>query len=519
MQRNGNGRPNNGPRVARARAFDAALNGRSGESVASQPPIPLALAGKPPPFPIAVLPGILRDYVHESALASNTPPDFTAGSMLGVTGAAIGNTLRLHVKDDYYESACLWLMLVGRTSTRKSVPLNNVPDPMFRAQMETLPDDQRKRDQWEQMTAVRRGSEPPPPIRRWLTTDPTVESLIDILSENPRGILLLKDEMMGFFAGLDQYKAKGRGSDAQNYLSIFSHSAIFLDRKNHKGPRSVRRPFVSICGGIQPNKLVELADSRRVDEQGDDDLLNRFLVCYPDRLPAKEEQWLTLSAGSARTWLEVMVTLMKLKMDGKIGRKVPRIVRLTDDARLAWVEATRRHADEVNDPEFPDFLHGPWGKLCPNYLGRLALVLHMLRWACDEVDSKDVDGESVRRSETLVNYFKAHSRRSSSMSFDPRIAKAHMVLRWLSNHLDLNQFSRSDVWQALRKQMENHYPQSVPSDLNRPLGLLVEHRYLTVANDAQDAGGLRGRPETDRFSVNPSWDRGVVPDGEKKAPA
>jgi hypothetical protein len=65
---------------------------------------------------------------------------------------------------------------------------------------------------------------PPPPqeptMERTLVEDTTVERLAGIQAENPRGVVVIRDELSGWARGMeDQYKQGGRGADRQYWLS------------------------------------------------------------------------------------------------------------------------------------------------------------------------------------------------------------------------------------------------------------------------------------------------------------
>jgi hypothetical protein len=77
-------------------------------------------------------------------------------------------------------------------------------------------------------------------MRRIWTGDITVERLGVILAENPRGILLGRDELSAWIRGLNQYK-QGRGADRQFYLSAWSQASTTIDRQQ-KDPIFLDRP-------------------------------------------------------------------------------------------------------------------------------------------------------------------------------------------------------------------------------------------------------------------------------------
>ena len=110
--------------------------------------------------------------------------------------------------------------------------------------------------------------------RCW-ASDTTVEALVGILQDNPRGLLVYRDELAGWVRSMDQYKG-GKGSDRQHWLNLWSTDEVVVDRKSRMGePIILAKPFVSLFGGIQPAMLGELRAGM------EDGLMDRFLFAYP----------------------------------------------------------------------------------------------------------------------------------------------------------------------------------------------------------------------------------------------
>ena len=85
-------------------------------------------------------------------------------------------------------------------------------------------------------------------------------------------------------------------------------------------------------------------------------------------------------------------------------------------------------------PDFPDILAGPWSKMVA-YAVRLVLIVHMLRTACGETDSQDVDAESLDRAFRLVAYFESHARVVYSRLRQPQKAKqVQQAVAWIRRH-------------------------------------------------------------------------------------
>jgi hypothetical protein len=121
---------------------------------------------------------------------------------------------------------------------------------------------------------------PEAPIwRRYRTNDTTVEKLGELLKENPHGLLIFRDELIGFLAALDR---EDRKSDRGFYLEAWNGYGSFLYDRIGRGTVLIENCCVSILGGIQPAKLLGYLH-QAMDPMGDDGLLQRFqLLVYPD---------------------------------------------------------------------------------------------------------------------------------------------------------------------------------------------------------------------------------------------
>ena len=267
--------------------------------------------------------------------------------------------------------------------------------------------------------------EPRPVLKRCLVGDTTTESLAMTLNDNPRGLPMVRDELRSLVTSMNQYKG-GKGQDRQIYLALWAGETIIIDRKSDKSrdgaPLFVRDPFTAITGGLQPAVLRDLGgDSSRKGAEPDDGFLDRFLFGFPEPLKAKGEQWLSVSDTARAAWAEVVQQLLNLSMvtvtepaaprgataeEGVFAATAPTaddeshvrpfLVNLTTCGRKSWKQFTDAHAAELNDPDFPAYLAGPWSKL-KGYCARLALIVHVLRWVCGESRVQDVDGESMDR--------------------------------------------------------------------------------------------------------------------------
>ncbi len=467
-------------------------------------PIPLDEAPVAPAFPVDVLPPSLRNLVQEIGWAMNVPPDYAAVPLLTFAGSAIANARHLAISRTHNQAPCLYAMTVAATGSTKGGPVRLLRKPFDEEQRKRLKKWKQDLEQWEK-DDDKEGRGPKPMLSRCVAGNITTESLQILLDENPRGVLMIRDELAGLVAGFNQYKQGG--DDRQFYLSLWDGSPIINDRKSDKSrggaPVFVLNAFTGIFGTIQPDVVPHL---RGHPVHGvpppDDGFLDRWLPCYPAELPAIGEQWRDVSQGLLDVWAETVGKLLALHMqEDKDGSAHPCQVRLTDCGRRAWERFTTAHAAEMNAEDFPLFLRGAWAKL-RGYAGRLALILHFLCWACEEVESDAeglhwVDGESMTRAAMLVAYFKGHIRKiHSAMDSDRSVGDARHLLRWICRN-GKPSFTRRDAYQGTKGTFTK------VELLDAPLALL-EKRYLIRSQPNADDIRGPGRKPSPAFDVHPS---------------
>jgi hypothetical protein len=470
-------------------------------------PVPLRTIPAAAPFPPEVFPEPVRRFVQEVSIALPCPVDYVAVPALVAAGAALGKARVVQIKPGHEQHPAVYGAVVGEPGSLKSPAQDLVTKPLHdigeevKAQWdariekyeEALEDyDADKKAYYAARKAKKKpepGAAPPrrpqkperPVLERVVTENATVESLVPILRENPRGVLLAKDELAGWVLSSNQYKA-GKGNDRQFFLSVWAGADAVNDRSGThlKGPKIVRKPLLGIVGGLVPSTLPILRGDSRRGEPPNDGFFDRILPVYPAEYKAAAENWMEVSDGAQAAWRGVIDRLRELEMeevrkDGGVVGYRPHFVRLTSSGRQAWLDFTRQHAAAVNSEEFPPHLRGPWSKL-KGYCARLALILHYLRLVCGETSEQDVDGESMRRAIQVVDYFKSHARKVYSIiDADPKVSQAGRLLHYLAKHPDLTGFTRTRLYRHLRGQ---RCYEGKPEALDAPLALLREHGYL-----------------------------------------
>jgi Protein of unknown function (DUF3987)/DnaB-like helicase N terminal domain len=224
-------------------------------------PEPADLLGVPlaPPFPIDFLPGALGDFVAGAARRMAAPVDFIAVPLIIAAGAAIGKDFTLAPKTidlSWRERPCLWGACIASVGSKKTPAFNRALAPIWglEAEFRQVHQDELKayiaeariakiaNKQWEKdYAAAIKNNDPapdPPPetsaptLRKIITNDATQERLVELMQQNPRGIMLYRDELSGWFHSFNQYRP---GSDEQFLFAV--------PRRRLVGSRSQGRRF------------------------------------------------------------------------------------------------------------------------------------------------------------------------------------------------------------------------------------------------------------------------------------
>lgn len=448
--------------------------------------------GAAPPFPTDALPGPVTRLVKESAAAIGCRADPIGLSALVALGSAIGNSRSIQAKKNWTESATIFGAVVADPGEKKTAavkaatnPARKLENKLQRKHEHAL--DEHARDlreyEVEKKDAAKVGEPAPPPPRtpegeRVRVNDTTIEALIPILKENPRGLLLERDELVGWVKGMDQYKSGGKGSERQFWLSVWSNEPTSVDRKGQQAPVSVLKPFIGVIGSIQPDVLEDLAENR------EDGMLERFLFAYPKALNAlwTEED---VSEGALVAYRDLYHRLRELSMNkDEDGDPVEVPVTFSPEAKEVYIEVYNQHRKEMATAGFPRYLRGVWAKL-EAYTLRIALILACCRFAEAGVAER-VEAEDVLKAVSLVDYFKSQARRvfGTLYGFDEKKMLLEDVCRFVAE--------QGGVWIGTATELHQQFHS--PQKPKRPDEL---SRFIKEA--AEDEEDFTYQSETDRF--------------------
>ena len=354
---------------------------------------------EPPELPRGLLPQVLEGFSRIQADQMGADPAGLAMAALAVCSAAIPDRIALQVKrhdPNWRESARIWVALIGDPSTKKSPimgaalrPINAIDTRLFqewseaRSAFDALPKEEQKLQKPPRQTRLRLG-------------DTTIEAAQEVLADSPDGVLLVQDELSGWFGSMEKYAgAKAAAKDRGFWLESFNGGSYQVGRVG-RGQFLIPNLSVSLLGGIQPEPIRKVAA-----EAADDGLLQRL---FPVILkPA--------TMGRDEPMPDVVMQYAQL-VEGLHGLTGPRVaagdisplLRFSDEAQEVRRRMEERHLSLMAVEGVNRKLAAHIGKL-DGLFARLCIVWHAIEHVGEPALPKEIDASTATRVSGFLSDF------------------------------------------------------------------------------------------------------------------
>jgi hypothetical protein len=331
--------------------------------------------------------GLLAKAMLETAQAMPTSPEFLLTTLLPTAATLIGTSSRVVVKaKGKYKQPCIfWTAVVARSGQLKTPAQKVVLDPLI--QLEIKANEQYQADleqyeihlaNWKKDKEADPADKPKPPVRkRYISKDATVEALERIHGQNPRGLLVHRDEIAEDFKADNAYR-NGKGADREKKLDQFNGSPLIIDRKDRE--IALAQSAISRTGSIQWDILQSLMG----DGRDDNGTFARWLFCAAEAPP----RFIDLLEDDIDTGIEELLMHLYKRLE-----KMPedRDYLLSFEAKQLfqhWQHELVRAEIEESHPG----LQLVYPKI-EAYTARFALLLHLVNSALAEVTPPAVIGD------------------------------------------------------------------------------------------------------------------------------
>lgn len=363
--------------------------------------------GSAPSFPLEVFPTAIRHIIESLHKYENFHPDFSAASFLTVFASAMGNTWSVRFMTGWVSRPIIYMVLVGSPSCGKTPPLQQAVAPLLKLdgkydsvyckEMEAY-------RRWERMSAKQREKHSLPedmkmPQRKChVVVDSTVEAMIAAMRDNPRGVLIYKDEIDSLLSNFNRYN----GSDEGYFLSLFSGTPFKYSRKSNNEHIFLANPYCSIIGTTQPGRLGEQFGGKRMMNG----FSSRFLKVYPeiDKMPSWNDT--AMPDGVLEEWGRIIRKVVTVTPSTDQEGKATSIELLfSQEAKLRVIQ----WKDEVNNKAYAetdsDAVRALCGKL-ETYLVRFCLVIQIMHGICGESGMDEIEPGTAELAIKLTEYFR-----------------------------------------------------------------------------------------------------------------
>jgi putative DNA primase/helicase len=479
-----------------------------------------------PPLNLLFLPEPLRPYVEDSADRMQCPSDFIGIALVVVISSLIGAGCGIRPKehDSWTIMPNLWGAVVGPPSILKTPALNEGMMPLALLEKESdarylkmrVANEAEKKLREERLKNQLKGaieSDDEGQIeaaktafvrleeegqkdrwRRYKTNDCTIQKLTEILKDNPRGILIFRDELIGFLVGLDK---DGKEDDRAFYLEGWNGYAPAGVKSDRIGRGTIEsNPCLSILGGIQPSKLRSyFVDT--FNDHANDGFLQRFqLIVYPD-IPKK---FILVDRKPDEEARDKVITIAKViaesdftKMGANKEDELPfPIFRFDPEAQKffnGWL--TQFKNQQLTSQEEEVFVQhlSKFPKLLPS----LALINCVIRVADTGVPSS-VSLDDVKLAFDFCTYLEGHARRVYSIAEQKNFYKAKTLLQKLKEGKLDDGFTLRIVYKKCWSGLD--YPKTAEAALD----ILIDRGWLREEDVPSSA---RGGAPTIRYRIHP----------------
>jgi putative DNA primase/helicase len=479
-------------------------------------------------FDSELLPIPLRKWLLDISHRMQVPLDFPSGACVVVMSSIIGTRISIcpKKKDTWQVVPNLWGGLIQKPSQLKSPPVKEVLRPMKELETEAFKKfdednlkyekefrvfEMRKRVCEEKMKyALKKDkdndfssaendlekleSNPPeePKLRRYQTQDTTIEKLQDMLSENPQGIFIFRDELNGF---LMKMKKDGHDEDEDFHIEGWAGDGSFtLDRI---GRGTVRSELIceSIFGTIQPTRIIPHIRQTKSDTKNSGFIQRFQIMVYPD-----SENWeyidkspnIEASRRAFKCFKEIaQMDFRTLRGCIAEDNKMP-YMRFSDDAQELFIAWLHELQEKLSNPENSPIIREHFGKY-RSLMPSLALQFHLIDIA-DGMSSGPVSLSAAQMAAAWCEYLESHARRIYGMAEDITERAAAIIANRIKAGKLENNFTAREVqrkgWELLAEKVV----------VKAALQDLVEAKWL---REKISSATSKGGPKIVEYEINP----------------
>lgn len=476
-----------------------------------------------------MIPESFRAWVIEAADRMQVPVDYLVVPLLVVCGSVIGTSCRISPKqlDDWSVVPNLWGGIVGPPSMMKSPALNEaVNKTLGRLEAKSGKEYQAAQDKYKademvakarqkklkgdidkavqhpkttdkspeelaaELQKIRTGK---PVERRYKTNDSSIEKIVELLRDNPRGLLYFRDELIALFRRMER---AGNEQDRSFMLEAWSGDGCHVDDRIGRGTVRAENICISLLGSIQPDKIAEYLNRAVANGENDGFVQRLQLMVYPD--PVKNWQYIDRKPDTEakNRGYNVIEALAKLEVMPPEPTDDKPFLRFSEQGQVIFQKwLTRLQLEKLEDEnDHPIILEhlAKYRSLMPS----LALIFHLIECVDMGRNPDPISKEAARTAAEWCNYLESHARRIYSLALNPGKRGGETLAKKIKSRTLKDGFKLRDI------QMKKWSLLSSRESIQDALDWLIEKHWIQET-EPERSTAQGGRPPACSYRINP----------------
>ena len=216
-----------------------------------------------------ILGDVYGDMIEQEAHNLPTNPMALFTILLPVIGGAIGTRRRVVLQDNpRYSQPCILRTAIVADSGKKKTPstmtiIKALKDKNLEA-YDRYQDELREYLENEQLPSDKQANLPVPTLTRYMVQDSTIDGLLLVHQENPKGFLCYVDELSGYFERQNKFY---KGDDVARELELYNGGQIIKTRASKDNNIFLKKTAISVTGTIQWSALEKIFNNSQ-DSRG-----------------------------------------------------------------------------------------------------------------------------------------------------------------------------------------------------------------------------------------------------------
>jgi len=369
-------------------------------------------------FPVEVFPDIIQEFIKSSEKIVGFSPDYLSASILYAVSVAIGNSAKIKVRSTQFESALLYIAIVGNAGANKSHPLKLAINPLVEIDSKNYEEFLAKQSEYKieienyNNTPTKERQDILKPeeaiLKQILVSDTTIEALTEVHFYNLKGLGVYRDEILGWFNDLNKYK--GKGSDEQFWLSTWNNTFVKVNRKSGIKHLFLKHPFISVIGTIQTALLSEILNGNRTVNG----FIDRILFVMPENQEKQKFNDEEIPRYLIENYTNIIKKIFSIECEIIENQVKSKILKFADDAKIVFSDWYDYNAELINNEKNEQF-KSVYSKL-DMYVPRFALILQIMHWSCGYADNKEVELFALNGAIQLAEYFRNTAKQIRSVN-------------------------------------------------------------------------------------------------------